>query len=259
MPTILGNTTKWNIFHYTNLSAIPSIFRSECIVLWATNASYLNDPSELIYGINIVNEIEHKNIHPDMFRNYYLTSFSQDDDSLVMWSQYGAGGDGCSIGFDYDSIATAYGVVGQCIYGKNDASTHLKGFLHLSRKGAVTNLNGSQLSGEQINEIKEATINDTIISTCLCVKHNAYKHENETRGIIHVGEDKYKVVNFRCRSGFIIPYVQISLPKNAVRKIVIGPTLNGSITMKSIKQMLLIRGYNIDAIEVVNSNVPYRG
>ena len=46
------------LYHYTNLNALIGILRSECIVLWATNAAYLNDPTELKQGIKIVNELK---------------------------------------------------------------------------------------------------------------------------------------------------------------------------------------------------------
>ncbi len=88
----------YSLYHYTNLNALIGILRSECIVLWATNAAYLNDPTELKQGIAIVNELENTNFQFDDFKNIYLTSFSNNADSLVMWSQYGAHGNGCSIG-----------------------------------------------------------------------------------------------------------------------------------------------------------------
>ncbi|MDV6193257.1 hypothetical protein [Bacteroides hominis] len=61
MPTVLGQKTKWNVYHYTDLNALINILASDKILLRATNISYLNDPHELIEGISTINEVQ-KNI-----------------------------------------------------------------------------------------------------------------------------------------------------------------------------------------------------
>lgn len=104
----------YSLYHYTNLNALIGILKSDCIVLWATNAAYLNDPTELKQGIKIVNELEKTNFQFDDFKNIYLTSFSNNADSLVMWSQYGAKGNGCSIGISSRAIGNSYGQFCKC-------------------------------------------------------------------------------------------------------------------------------------------------
>ena len=259
MPQIFEQSLKWNIFHYTNLSALPSIFRNDSIVLWATNVSYLNDPSELLYGINTLKAVENITIDPGALRNYYLTSFSQEEDSLVMWGQYGEGGQGCALGLDYDAICKSYEVVCKCIYGRDEARRDLESILSLLKRGSLVSLTGPQPTEEQNDEAKKILYNNQLINTCLSVKHEAYRHEKETRAIIRIGEKHFNLVNFRCQRGFLIPYVQIPIRKDAIKKIIIGPTLNAEVTMRSILQMLQIRGYSIDNIEIQKSSVPFRG
>ena len=54
MPTVAGQTTTWNVFHYTDLNALINIIHKDCIILRATNVLYQNDPHEIVEGVNIV-------------------------------------------------------------------------------------------------------------------------------------------------------------------------------------------------------------
>lgn len=86
MSTVAGQTTTWNVFHYTDLNALINIVHKDCIVLRATNVLYQNDPHEIVEGVNIVNKIEKdQNIVVGAFRSYYITSFSANEDNLSMW------------------------------------------------------------------------------------------------------------------------------------------------------------------------------
>lgn len=49
-------------------------------------------------------------------------------------------------------------------------------------------------------------------------KNEAYRHEDETRGYICVLPDQYKFVKFRKVNNYIVPYIQMPLPKDAVKK-----------------------------------------
>lgn len=86
------------IYHYTDLNALISILGFEHTTLWASNASFLNDSSELMQGIALINKLHPSNLKLEDFKDYYLTSFSNTEDSLVMWNHYGAHGGGCCIG-----------------------------------------------------------------------------------------------------------------------------------------------------------------
>lgn len=120
MPTVLGQTTKWNVYHYTDLNALINILGNDKIALRATNISYLNDPHELIEGISTINEVQRKSIEPGAFRNYYLTSFSSCQDNLSMWGMYAANGNGCALAFDYDELSKGYEIMIKCTYGKDE-------------------------------------------------------------------------------------------------------------------------------------------
>lgn len=249
----------YSLFHYTNLNAIISILRSECIVLWATNAAYLNDPTELKQGIAIVNELEKTNFQFDDFKNIYLSSFSRNSDSLVMWSQYGAHGNGCCIGLSSKAIGNSYGQFCKCSYGRDETEQYLKNTLNLIDNGVTTTFGLQQPSEENIKEQRRLTRQLFLQTTCVMSKDLAYKHESETRAFVEVPPELYKQVQFRLVDNRIVPYVQIQLDKKALTDIIIGPTLNAEITERSIKQMLEIKGYDLSKINIKFSEVPFRG
>lgn len=93
------------IFHY---STIPSFFngilsfesnnQKPLVSLMATDCEYLNDPEEIKYGIKTVKTIYKQLGYPPSkkalspVKNFFLTSFSKDKDSIPMWNQYAQGG-----------------------------------------------------------------------------------------------------------------------------------------------------------------------
>lgn len=249
----------YSLYHYTNLNALISILRSECIVLWATNAAYLNDPTELKQGIAIVNESENTNFQFKDFKNIYLTSFSRNADSLVMWSQYGAHGNGCCIGVSSKAIGNSYGEFCKCSYGKDEIKKYLKSTLNLIEHGITTAFGVPQPSEECIRVQRKLTKQLFLRTTCVMAKDLAYKHENETRAFVEVPQTLYNKVQFRLVDTRIVPYVEMQLDKTALTDIIIGPTLNADITERSIKQMLEIKGYNLSKINIKFSEVPFRG
>lgn len=245
------------IYHYTNLNALISILSNDEILLWATNVSYLNDPNEIREGIDIVQKICNKPIHPGSFRNYYVSSFSKDQDSLVMWSQYASKGNGCALGFDMDIITPSFLFMVNCTYGIEETSKSLSDLLNLTQKGHLIVLGGSQLTKEQITEIKDINETNILIQTCLSAKNMSYRHENEFRGVIY--EDTTSNIRFRQTLNFIAPYTVVKIPKHALKQIVMGPSSNELIVHQSILHMLKLKDYDLNKIELVPSKVPFRG
>lgn len=263
MLELLGQTTKWNLYHYTDLNALINIVQNEGILLWATNFSYLNDTRELIEGINTAKRIEGISIPQEAFRNYYVTSFSAKKDALNMWGMYAANGLGCAIGFDFDTLSKTYPMILKCSYGDADNDAILNNGLDLVRNGCMAHIssNGNMAItnfDQKTNEdMRNAITTKMIIGTCLSAKNEAYKEEEETRGVVYIPDGKY--VKFRSKNGYIIPYVQVSLPKESLKEIVVGPTSNSELTIQSIFQMLSLKNYDVDNIKVTKSIIPYRG
>lgn len=247
---------QFNIHHYTDLSAMTSILGKKQIVLRATNVLYLNDSRELLEGIDVVKKLVNRDIEPGAFRNYYLTSFSHAVDNMSMWGMYAANGSGCILSFDHNILSRCYEMIALCSYGQEETEESLRNFLDLTENGCLTNLGGPQLTPEQQIETKNSMKENVIISTCLQAKNEAFSTEKERRGIIHC--DKSELVKFRVKNNIVVPYIEIPVPKEALKSITIGPTSNSILTMQSIIHFLMINEYNYK-IPIYQSKVPYRG
>lgn len=256
MPKKINQETKWYIYHYTDVNALINILAKDKIILRATNILYLNDPHELIEGITAINSIQNLSILPAAFRSYYITSFSSCKDNLSMWGMYAANGNGCALIFDYNELAEGYEIMIKCTYGKDDIEQRFNNFFNLIQTGLFTSF-GSKPSKEDEEQNRNTLTINNVITTCLGSKNAAYSYENETRGVIYCNDSKR--VQFRIRNGYIIPYIEVSLSKKALKGIVIGPTNNTYLKEQSILHFLQINGYNLEDIQLVKSNIPYRG
>lgn len=246
-----------NVHHYTDLNALISILGKDKIILRATNISYLNDVRELKEGLEIAQKTENIDILPETMRNYYITSFSNCDDNLSMWGMYAANGSGCSISFDFECLKDGYEIILRCAYGEENIKKYLKNFTGLIKNGKFTTFGAPTPSQEIIEKGKADLYNSIILTTCLMGKNQAYAHEQEIRGIVHCSENQS--IKFRQKNNYIVPYIEVNLPKKALKAITIGPTSNTELTMQSIKDFLLINGYDVNSIIVKASKIPYRG
>ena len=249
------------IYHYTDLNALISILGKNYITLRATNCLYLNDSNEIIEGIESIKRVDNTNISDSAFRSYYLTSFSQQSDCLSMWGMYAANGSGCAIGFDLNIISRSYNGFIRCTYGKEQIDDNLRNLLNLIRNGVCTFFptNGEPATTKK-NEGKalEDMITNQYIATCLGSKNENYNFEDEIRCFIG-NHDKKKEIHFKVKNGIIIPFLNIEIPKEALKCIVIGPTNKSQLTMQSIMHMLSINEYDWRHISLITSKVPYRG
>ncbi len=257
----MENNNSQIVYHYTDLNALISILGKNCITLRATNCLYLNDSNEIIEGIESIKRVENATIDESAFRSYYLTSFSKQPDCLSMWGMYAANGSGCAIGFDIDIITKPYDGCIVCKYDKQEIDNDLKNFMSLLRNGVCASYpsNGEPAiikknTGKELEEL----IKMQYLVTCLGSKNENYIFEDEIRCFVanHINK---KEVSFKVKNGIVIPFLNIEIPKIALKSIVIGPTNKSQLTMQSIKHMLSINEYDLHHVNLKTSKVPYRG
>lgn len=122
------------IAHYTDAQAIKGIIDNN--EFWASRSDFLNDTTEVEYGWSLLEKIWGKIFKDKMDKskkeylivlkrmineskrknteNIFIVSFSKNEDSLAMWSQY-SGKDGYRIGVDFRESSKMWAR----IYGKN--------------------------------------------------------------------------------------------------------------------------------------------
>ena len=113
-----NNAISTPLYHYTDGRGLKGIIESQTI--WFTDYRHLNDPSELIHGIEIAhdamrlattgvdervrlflecvaNMFSHKNFSATL--EFFIASFSRERDDLGQWRAYADNGRGYAIGF----------------------------------------------------------------------------------------------------------------------------------------------------------------
>jgi hypothetical protein len=113
------------LFHYTSQAGLLGIVTSN--VLWATNALYLNDSSELDYGLSVARKrlrsmaggtdlvrefLRRADLLLDLpgllpGRNFYACCFCEDPDLLSQWRAYADRGGGYAIDFATEDLTRA--------------------------------------------------------------------------------------------------------------------------------------------------------
>lgn len=113
----LDNYMKGNIYHYTNTISLENIIKSN--TLWVTESDFLNDRTEYIYAISLIEEIfnrrNYKNLRQDKMRTIikilksfinrsFIFSSSLNKDSVNLWGNYSKF-DGYNIDFNLEKIS----------------------------------------------------------------------------------------------------------------------------------------------------------
>ena len=99
--------------------------------------------------------------------------------------------------------------------------------------------------------------NNLIITNCLGAKNIAYQNEQERRCVVYVKDPRY--VKHKVKNGIIVPFVEVRIPKDALKEVIIGPTNTSQIARQSVIHFLTMNGYDLDKVKVTLSKIPYRG
>ena len=269
------------IYHYTTIEALTNgiivnnAIKDKEICLWASNCEYMNDPDEVKTGYQFLNKIigsylDNKENLPYVSEYDYtikdkifITSFSTQNDSLPMWKMYGKDGKGIALGIDKEIITKVYKpLIYKCIY---NSDKHIREISQILKPKKITrdlNIYDSEELKKGLEKILETAIsgiigviNDivtTLAYSIFLVKNKDYSYEDEIR-LYTIAEEN---IAFRCKNDLIIPYINVFLPKEALKEIWIGPTNDLNRTNKSLRTFLDAKGFN--NVKIFKSNIHYR-
>ena len=262
-----------------------------CIYFRASCIYNQNDPKEMEYGYDAIKEYlpsyeEKENIpisdrlsqvyenpdfeimckndyHQKMLDDYieigtipYTISMTAKRDYLPMWSMYGKNGDGVCIKFEIEKMEKILNSFwGFVSYGKKELNKNMEVFFP-SIYEILTKDSYMAENSELINDkISKLSLINITISPFL--KHKDYKYEKEFRFVYHIDYlPEIKVERFyRPRLFKISPYVEIPIPVDALKEIIIGPCANYNVLEPIINRELVHCGINV---RVSKSKVPYR-
>lgn len=277
------------LYHYTTMNTFYNMIEhSLCyeegdihpkyITMWATHYAFQNDPTEcqlffegLKAGIldytkknNIALNDKEKELtqHPQYNLNIFTISFSKQEDDLTMWRGYGQNGDGISLGFDFSKLPSTLPMYGadckERKYWSESEPTYL--LYDEIKKCEYVDTNNIKIAEEACNktlknifnkdewtDVKQAIINNAYAPI---YKNKKYEAEGEYRIIKHQIMPQYRLADNK-----LVPYININIPIECLKRIIVGPCQSSSEVVMRIKSFLWTKCFDT---EVIISAIPYR-
>lgn len=187
------------LYHYTNITGLVGIIGSQ--KLWATDRRFLNDSSEISYGLELVKEIlsekieneksevvsefMRRSLNIDIVINIYeiyISCFCEEGNLLSQWRGYGDKGDGYSIGIEPEKIKNRNYQIGKVIYSREEQNFIINSILDYHCK-LISELACERGVKANRDLITSFTLNfSTLVSQIICLfKHPTFAEEKEWR------------------------------------------------------------------------------
>ncbi len=270
------------LYHYTTAQPLLSIFETR--QLWATNAVYTNDQTEILHSIFqlrgvIEKDLKNRQSDPAIdsmltvveefytIVEAYLVCFCADGDLLSQWRAYGQQG-GYAIGFDPE-VLNHLPLAGRALllpvvydHAQQDALVH--DLVSRWRK-LFTDIPPTD-DNHQVRRLGAFVFAQCFALLAIAFKSVAFSEEKEWRLVClrqRVVDDAGPELRFRARDSLITPYLAIGAedPTTArlpVRRIVMGPTRYPQVAGFGLLRLLKKLGYDESAVAIDPSTVPLR-
>jgi Protein of unknown function (DUF2971) len=289
------NTIEMPLYHYTNERGLKGIIESQTI--WFTDYRHLNDPSELIHGIEMAHDVMRLAANGadgrvrlfleclgDMFSSknfsatleFFIASFSRERDDLGQWRAYADNGCGYAIGFaprvfrivdKSDRKPHENVFVGPVLYGTGEVINrhHLAidevAGIFLDTVNANADLVRDKAVGIPfMQDLARAVIASPLIWNSLTSKHPAYAHEREVRLVILGLRNKLMpYITTRLRGSEIVPYIPQPQPLREPHMIaeIVAGPAAGADAERTVRTML--DSFKMEPnIPISRSDIPYR-
>jgi hypothetical protein len=277
------------IFHYTSPRGFLGILESGTV--WATNARFLNDRSELVYAEGIISSAALALDHgkrcpaarqliqalqrPDWRgsdpKAVFVACFSANEDSLSQWRAYADDGVGYALGFPTD----------QPFHVKGRPSIHaklLRVFYEreaqeaLARKALAPILDALEACPASADPGRAmfralVAVLVSVVPLGIAMKNGGFQEESEWRLVVVDVGSLERAPNLRHRpSRFgLTPFVELVAGERLpLRRLVLGPQLHEQPARIGSLSFLGARGYNYfskapDMVVIVDSQATYRG
>lgn len=300
------------VYHYTSADAFVGMFSKEDVnkvdkelIFWASSVYYMNDTSEMtvLYDElikimpkiekalnltdNLLSEVQSTFVlnngvtvgdiikelfYKCIFRNVYVISFSDQRDTLPMWSMYGKNGNGLCLVFDIDKLNS-------CL----DINHKMKKVFYSLEDDEVWNNLKEKYKWYYEKDYNVVDKWKDFISSVLLdlsgkVKDTNYDYEQEYRIIDHVVDmndlNKWSVnlntneaipserpayiseADVRVRNGLMIPYIKFRFPLECLSKVIVGPSINQELQKEGLR--ILLKETHLKEDDIILSDIPYR-
>jgi hypothetical protein len=289
---------KSSLHHYCDMASLIGMVQNN--QLWLTSIAHLNDPSELIHGrdlasshfFDIISAEPSSNVDSfcgmmmqsmeaayDTAFNLFVASFSQTPNDLAQWRAYADDGRGVAIEvspawFKPDpskarfvpgqSDPRDYYAVSNVVYNEDTArsrqSEAIDRAIDLIKDAEKRNLLVDGPLNNYFLASLRASLGVPLLWNSITTKHEAYKHEAETRLLLtHEVSTLGPYVRTRARGSQIVSYVPIEFPistPGVLKRIWIGPAAIGD-PERGVADLLRAKGIDPNGL-IEFSKIPYR-
>ena len=249
------------VCHYTALSNLGSILTRDGIKFWATRYGFLDDRLEFIWANQVIipklrsiAETYGEIFDPKHSLHPYIVSFTDLEDDLTMWRLFGNNGKGVCLSLDMNEIDIRKGAVAHMTVVYADESNIM------DRIECAHRIYQKDYANESVaEEYREIAA---------FIKHDNYEVENEYRLVKFVAEGFTMTYNpakkdlckrkdfkelsdeikFRQRGDMLIPYIEITLPCKALKRITIGNDCDYEQAKAAIELLADLHGYDVEII-----------
>jgi hypothetical protein len=281
------NPPPHRLYHYTTGDNLIQIIQSQ--ELWATQASCLNDTTELTYAADQLRQrIKKRALDTDTkkierFRarlveflenpspeiaGMFVTCFTEKEDDLSQWRSYSGGEGGYAIQFDTlklllsgaASFATSkfWQPLVQVAYKLEDE--FLDQLLAFGEQCSV------ELQGASRAPTEEEWLDDfvthwitQIAFLAPCLKHPKFESEKEWRFLFALRPDDITRMRFRQRQYLMSRHVPLILTTPLpITGVLVGPCRHPQLSKIAVGDLLKANGYDPDVVKVALTDVPYR-
>lgn len=270
--------TSKNLYHYTSAAGLSGIVTTKAI--FATHASFLNDTSEIQFGLSIVREevarLREVGVADEVCDHldraftgsagydFFVACFCESDDLVPQWRGYGANGAGYAVGFPSHALS---GEGKNFLLGVNYGDDAVRIPVRRAIQHCISKLRQAD-SGPA--EDRERAGTDAISSMMVALllravasKDEVFSFEREfrlVRLVKHIDRKDAKDILFRDAHGMIVPYMLAPLPlvgtRLAITSLRCGPSLSNETTILGAKMMLESNG--LGEVPVTRSAAPLR-
>lgn len=289
------NTIDTPLYHYTDGQGLTGILKDQ--KLRFTDYRHMNDPSELIYGIQtardalklvatgadgrveaflnaIAEMLSDENL--SMVLEFFTVSFSRERDDLGQWRAYADNGRGYAIGFaprlfqvvdEPNPQQHEAFFVGPVVYGATPCIARHR--LAIERAAEIF-LDALEMNADLMRDraigipfivaFRREVIAGPLIWNCLTSKHPAYAHEREVR-LIKMGQRDRLMpyIKTRLRGSEIVPYLEHATPMRHPQDVfeIVAGPATPTDAERTVRTLLNSLGVD-PSVQISRSDIPYR-
>ncbi len=278
---LIGPQLTVDLHHYTSVAGLYGVASTR--QLWASNAYYLNDSSEILGAVDLTkvvamriseeSEGEQKELLDQLVnwlsflkspQGIYVFSLSEKENDLTQWRAYTPYGKGVTMSFSVDQVIDIAGIneckIIRCQY-KNETKKELAD--RVVRKTIETwrntNLDLNKAHPSQKYHPLFEELKGNFLTVFASFKDQRFSSENEWRLVSkHSPSLTEERIDYRLGASILIPYLKLEFPNRSplFDRIWVGPTEHNNLSMHAIAAFM--SKYELVKNGCVSSGIPYR-